>query len=743
MARARPRAPSTYDGDTADRRPGVGPQERQRRAHQPRDAARGHPPVARAVGDVPHAAALRRRRRAAHAARHLRQPRRARAAPAAAAVRALRRATRRSASRARPSATRASWRRALCGLPVEADRRRRLAAAPSACSRAGNARSLDAHSGARASANVETAELLSRFVARRPPDARVHPQPPRRRARRAARAPARSRRPTPGLARPRSPRTAPATSPEERRELERELASGELARRRGHERARARHRRRRARRGGAQRLPRHARVDVAAGRAGPGAPAGGRRRCSSPATTSSTSGTPPIPRELTRPPAEARGREPRRTRSCCAPRSRARRTSCRSRPTTSAGSATASTTPCASSCTPTCSSRAAARMYWSGRRAARAPTSGCAAGRRSSTARSTPTRSASIGTVDDARVFARRAPGRGLPAPGPAVPRRASSTSTTTSRCSSRRRRRRVHPAAHRDRHRDRRRGAVAPRRRGDRAPRRGRGAATRSSRTSASRSRPTSVIEVVRPRPARARARRRARAGTRCPLDVARGRRHRAARSCSARCTRPSTALIGMLPLFTICDRWDVGGVSMALHPQTGEPTIFVYDGYPGGAGIAELAFDAAHAPRRARRSSSSPRARATTAARRACSRRSAATGTSTSTRTRRSCCSRRSARRATPPTASPTSTSRPSRFRRMTRVVGSPWWCSSPSASGCWSPSWRSRGATTRPAAKAPTVYHEGDTIEVAVGEEFVVALPGQRRAPDTRGPRPTTPT
>jgi DEAD/DEAH box helicase domain-containing protein len=52
---------------------------------------------------------------------------------------------------------------------------------------------------------------------------------------------------------------------------------------------------------------------------------------------------------------------------------------------------------------------------------------------------------------------------------------------------------------------------------------------------------------------------------------------------------------LIGMLPLFTICDRWDVGGVSMALHPQTGDPTIFIYDGYPGGAGIAELAFEAA----------------------------------------------------------------------------------------------------------------------------------------------------
>ncbi len=50
--------------------------------------------------------------------------------------------------------------------------------------------------------------------------------------------------------------------------------------------------------------------------------------------------------------------------------------------------------------------------------------------------------------------------------------------------------------------------------------------------------------------------------------------------------------ALIGLLPLFAICDRWDVGGVSMALHPATEEPSIFVYDGYAGGAGIAELAF-------------------------------------------------------------------------------------------------------------------------------------------------------
>ena len=50
----------------------------------------------------------------------------------------------------------------------------------------------------------------------------------------------------------------------------------------------------------------------------------------------------------------------------------------------------------------------------------------------------------------------------------------------------------------------------------------------------------------------------------------------------------------IGMLPLFTISDRWDVGGVSTALQIDTGRPTIVIYDGYPGGAGIAELGFAA-----------------------------------------------------------------------------------------------------------------------------------------------------
>ncbi|MGI8755333.1 MAG: DEAD/DEAH box helicase, partial [Acidimicrobiales bacterium] len=53
--------------------------------------------------------------------------------------------------------------------------------------------------------------------------------------------------------------------------------------------------------------------------------------------------------------------------------------------------------------------------------------------------------------------------------------------------------------------------------------------------------------------------------------------------------------AAIGILPLFTICDRWDVGGVSTPWLDQTEAPTIVIYDGYPGGAGVAELGFEAA----------------------------------------------------------------------------------------------------------------------------------------------------
>ena len=52
--------------------------------------------------------------------------------------------------------------------------------------------------------------------------------------------------------------------------------------------------------------------------------------------------------------------------------------------------------------------------------------------------------------------------------------------------------------------------------------------------------------------------------------------------------------ALIALLPLWAMCDRWDIGGLSTNVHFQTGRPTIFVYDGHPGGVGITERGFEA-----------------------------------------------------------------------------------------------------------------------------------------------------
>jgi DEAD/DEAH box helicase domain-containing protein len=53
--------------------------------------------------------------------------------------------------------------------------------------------------------------------------------------------------------------------------------------------------------------------------------------------------------------------------------------------------------------------------------------------------------------------------------------------------------------------------------------------------------------------------------------------------------------AAIGMLPAFAMADRWDIGGLSTDFSPDTGMATVFVYDGYPGGVGIAQRGFDAA----------------------------------------------------------------------------------------------------------------------------------------------------
>ncbi|MCJ7763549.1 MAG: DEAD/DEAH box helicase, partial [Dehalococcoidales bacterium] len=51
--------------------------------------------------------------------------------------------------------------------------------------------------------------------------------------------------------------------------------------------------------------------------------------------------------------------------------------------------------------------------------------------------------------------------------------------------------------------------------------------------------------------------------------------------------------AAIGILPLFAMCDRNDIGGVSTPFHPDTGRAQVFIYDAYPGGVGIAEKGYE------------------------------------------------------------------------------------------------------------------------------------------------------
>ncbi len=50
---------------------------------------------------------------------------------------------------------------------------------------------------------------------------------------------------------------------------------------------------------------------------------------------------------------------------------------------------------------------------------------------------------------------------------------------------------------------------------------------------------------------------------------------------------------MIALLPLWAMCDRWDIGGLSTNIHFQTGLPTIFIYDGHPGGVGITRAGYE------------------------------------------------------------------------------------------------------------------------------------------------------
>ena len=320
----------------------VGAQARVGGAHQPRDAPLGPPPAPRALGPVPQPPALRRRRRAPHLPRGLRQPRgpAAPAAPtpggpprwrpgvhlhvghhrraAAARVRDLRR-RRRARARRRLPAWPADDRALAAAAARPAVRRSRVGAPGDGGGDGGADRS-------------------------RPHHARLRPQPPRRGDRGRRRPPPAA--PPAGAPRPRLPGRLPGRGASRHRGR----AVRRAAVRRGrHVGAGARHRRRRARRRGDRRVPRHDRVVLAAGRSrrSLGGGVGGRARhrqrparpvARHPPRRAAHAGDPN--RRWSTPPTPTWS-----TRTCAAPR-----TSSRSPTPTSAGGPASSTMACDASC---------------------------------------------------------------------------------------------------------------------------------------------------------------------------------------------------------------------------------------------------------------------------------------------------------------------------------------------------------------------------------------------------------
>ena len=534
--------------------------------------------------------ALRRDRRAPHPARHLRHARRSPAAPPAPALRALRRRSRlrllqcdhrragtpgdravrhrrrpRSASTAHRGAS--GW-FALWNPPID-DARRATLLPPR-----------DGLAHRRARVELIGAPSRSAAAARAP---RWSPPDARRQLPVDAREIA-------------SRRTAAATSSTSDARSKPRCSTDDLHGGRRHHRTRARHRHRRSRRVRARRLPRDDRIDVAAGR--PGRARGtaiardARRRrrptrpvAHGPSRPRSSPGR-PSPRSSTR-----------RTASCCSRISRARPTSCRS-PTRRAVVARPARRRCP---------RARARRSPAARGRVRADVAGRGVGprpaagprrRRCVRAGGDEVRIATadgdlVGTVDHSRAPGVVHPGAIYLHQGARVARAPSSTSTggratveplDGSEYTQPRSEIDIRVLDGRYHRVGRRGGPLARRRRGGVTghglppPRHFTGELLGDEELDLppSRSRDAGVLVHGRS------------SGSRPCTD-------RPGRLARARCTPSSTPRSGILPLFTICDRWDVGGVSTALQADTGMPTIVIYDGYPGGVGIAELGFAAA----------------------------------------------------------------------------------------------------------------------------------------------------